>query len=48
MKESAYGKCRVYANPLKSARIYTDTWKSRKSAGFSTFPTGTAAFYFFN
>jgi len=48
MKENTYGKCRTCVNPLKSARIYTGTWKSRKSAGFSTFPTGSAAVYLFD
>jgi len=47
MRENAYGKCRVCVNPLKSARIYPATWKSRKSVGFPTFPTGTAALFFF-
>jgi hypothetical protein len=47
MKENAYGKCRACVNPLKNARIHTGAWKSRKSVGFSTFPTGTRALFFF-
>jgi ribosomal protein L37AE/L43A len=47
MKEKSYGKCRACANPLKSERIHTGAWKSRKSAGFSTFPTGLTAFFLF-
>jgi len=48
MKENAYGKCRTCVNPLKSVRIYTGTWKNRKSAGFPTFPTGSTAFSLFD